>query len=196
VSGAVDRAVEFVSADIDLVAQGIDLVKENIEELRSIAREYGARRGTLRSFVDRITLHDEHALRHDRVNLLTVHAAKGLEFAAVFLVVWKRAAAALTGSRTGVRDRGGTTAVLCRLTRPAGISTSHMPILASWLDRQRWDGSVALWVRLEVLTLICDSQSEQQRNQPAGGVAGERVKHPRWDLGTVLAVEGKDGIPW
>jgi len=193
VNGAVDQAVEFVSADIDMVAQGIDLVKENIEELRSIAREHGARRGTLRSFVDRITLHDDHALLHDRVNLLTVHAAKGLEFAAVFLVGLEEGLLphrrALEQESEIEEERRLCYVGLTRASRHLYLSYAHARVVAGQATVGRGSrfvgeiGSINLDLRL----------SKRTAAKPRLPVVspGERVKHPRWDLGTVLAVEGK-----
>jgi len=193
VSGVVDQAVEFVSADIDLVAQGIDLVKENLEELRSIAHEYGARRGTLRSFVDRITLHDENTLLQNRVNLLTVHAAKGLEFAAVFLVGLEEGLLphrrALEQDSEIEEERRLCYVGLTRASRHLYLSYAHARVVAGQATVGRVSrfvgeiGSINLDLRLST------RMAAKPRLQAVS--PGERVKHPRWDLGTVLAVEGK-----
>ena len=193
VSGVVDQAAEFVSADIDLMAQGIDLVKENIEELRSIAREYGARRGTLRSFVDRITLHDENTLLQDRVNLLTVHSAKGLEFAAVFLVGLEEGLLpyrrALDQEAAIEEERRLCYVGLTRASRHLYLSYAHARFVAG----QATVGRVSRFVS-EIGSINLDLRlSKPTAAKPRLQVVspGERVKHPRWDLGTVLVVEGK-----
>jgi len=193
VSGLVDQAAEFVAADTDLMAQGIDQVKEHIEELRSISREYGARRGTLRGFVDRITLHDENALVHDRVNLLTLHAAKGLEFAAVFLVGLEEGLLphrrALEQESEIEEERRLCYVGLTRASQYLYLSYAHARFVAG----QSTVGRVSRFVG-EIGSINLDLRlSKRTAGNPRLRAAspGERVKHPRWDLGTVLAVEGK-----
>jgi len=63
----------------------------NIQELLSVARDYGqlAARAGLEMFLEQVALvsaSDERSDQQDAVTLITLHAAKGLEFPVVFLV--------------------------------------------------------------------------------------------------------------
>jgi DNA helicase II / ATP-dependent DNA helicase PcrA len=68
-----------------------DVRWENVQELRSVAAEYAEveREGTLASFLEEIALvsdiDDPSADQPDAVTLITLHAAKGLEYPVVFL---------------------------------------------------------------------------------------------------------------
>lgn len=65
--------------------------KENVDELISKAREWEMfnKNGTLQEFLEELSLKsslDEADFDHDRVNMMTIHNGKGLEFTAAFLV--------------------------------------------------------------------------------------------------------------
>ena len=65
--------------------------RENVGELFNVAAEYEkeAQEPTLKDFLDRISLTsdlDDYDEKADRVSLMTLHSAKGLEFPAVFIV--------------------------------------------------------------------------------------------------------------
>lgn len=64
---------------------------ENIDELLSVMMEFerGEERGSLQSFLDQVSLMTEVDLyenKENRVSLMTLHCAKGLEFPVVFMV--------------------------------------------------------------------------------------------------------------
>jgi len=62
---------------------------ENILELRTVAQEYRGREDGLAAFLEGVSLvsdQDNFDEKADRVTLITLHQAKGLEFGAVFLV--------------------------------------------------------------------------------------------------------------
>ncbi len=72
---------------IDEIAQVLKMGGEVIEELKSFARNYG--RNEIPRFLNEVRLVQELDLvdwGQDKVKLLTVHSAKGLEFPVVFLV--------------------------------------------------------------------------------------------------------------
>ncbi len=65
--------------------------RENLDELLRVATEFESREpeGTARQFLDEVSLvadSDDLNAERDRVNLMTLHTAKGLEFPVVFLV--------------------------------------------------------------------------------------------------------------
>ncbi len=62
---------------------------ENLKELLNVASEFEDEEDPLREFLDRVTLttsQDEEEEGSDRVTLMTLHAAKGLEFSVVFMI--------------------------------------------------------------------------------------------------------------
>ncbi len=76
-----DRAVEYHGFAIES-----DKSLETLSRLRSLA---GDLKGDVKTFLDSLTLErgiDHAALRGDRVALMTLHAAKGLEWPVVFIV--------------------------------------------------------------------------------------------------------------
>ena len=62
---------------------------ENLDELLAAARAFGVQGGTLGGFLDQLALvsdQDTYRQRADACTMMTLHAAKGLEFPIVFLV--------------------------------------------------------------------------------------------------------------
>lgn len=67
--------------------------KENIEELKNVAGSYGSEPGSLQALLEGIALieseqnkNDKENTQNNRVTLMTVHGAKGLEFPVVFMI--------------------------------------------------------------------------------------------------------------
>jgi len=82
----VARLVELVHR---FLAEQRDLDEQEEERLRQLARHAASHDDSLAAFLEKITLQSEtdaYDLRADRVTLMTLHSAKGLEFPVVFIV--------------------------------------------------------------------------------------------------------------
>jgi DNA helicase-2/ATP-dependent DNA helicase PcrA len=82
-------AEEAIAATIEGLDDGLASVDrgdacEQLAELRTIVRELGGRT-TLRETVERLSPHDSQEVTPAQVSLMSLHAAKGLEFSVVFL---------------------------------------------------------------------------------------------------------------
>lgn len=198
---AVLPLVQAVSAAIEAGAEGIDAptamereaALENLEELRSIAAEFDARRAGIRDLVDRLSLGTDSPGRPRGVSLMTLHAAKGLEFSAVFvagleeglLPHWR----ALDHDVEVEEERR-----LCYV----GITRARQRVFLSYAHARLVGGQALLGHQSRFLGEIGSDNvtlklSPRRAAKPrlASANVGERVSHPRWHAGTIVAVEGR-----
>jgi DNA helicase-2/ATP-dependent DNA helicase PcrA len=192
---------------------------ENLRELLAGAEDFesgnaetGDERGSLALFLDQVALVsdvDQAELRDDRVSLMTVHSAKGLEFPVVFLVGMEEGIfphhAASRDERSVEEERR-----LCYV----GMTRAMERLTLCWAQERRRFGSRTYGVPSRFLREIPARLVEQPdgaRRAPAAareerrfdyaydqsgdagqaGIApGLRVRHPVFGPGTVLAVSG------
>ena len=111
---------------------------ENLKELVRALAEFDS----LSGFLDHVALvmENEETAAGDRVNLMTLHGAKGLEFDTVFLPGWEEGVFPNQRSldESGARAEGGTRLAYVGLTRArkrAIVShAAHRRIYANWQD--------------------------------------------------------------
>jgi DNA helicase II / ATP-dependent DNA helicase PcrA len=185
--GAVEPEIERLSAAAREAAE------DNLAELRSIVREFRVGRGTLRAFLDRMMLATGTEPDSPGVRLMTLHAAKGLEFDTVFLPGLEEG---IVPHRRSLDDPGaveeerrllyvGMTRARLRLH----LSYSHVRLLGGQIaggSRSRFLGEIGL----EDMNLVLSERAASRPRLHAVS-EGERIDHVRWGPGTVASVEGK-----
>ncbi len=187
---------------------------ENLRELVAAAEDFGRAnpegdgRSPLELFLDQVSLVsdlDAYDRREDRVSLMTVHTAKGLEFPVVFVVGMEEG---IFPHSAALRDANGLEEER-RLCYVAMTRAMQRLVLTSAAERVRYGarswGVPSRFLREippEVLTLAPGSRAERAPSGPsldysyaqdeAGGVVspGLRVRHPIFGPGTILEVSG------
>jgi DNA helicase-2/ATP-dependent DNA helicase PcrA len=188
----VEEAITSTEADAGDLGDA-SAVRENLDELRSVAREYGVRKQTLRSFVDRVTLGEHVPADESTVRLMTLHAAKGLESPVIFI----------TGLEEGLlphRRSMDTDASIEEERRLCyvGMTRARELLYLSYAHGRTLGGHVALGHPSRFIgeigrTNMTLKVSETSRSRPRLHAVrpGERVMHARWSEGTVVTVEGE-----
>ncbi|TAM60410.1 DUF3553 domain-containing protein [bacterium] len=188
---------------------------ENLEELVSVARQFeeNNRGATLDDFLTNVALItdlDRMDDRHDRVTLMTLHAAKGLEFPAVFL----------TGLEEGVfpHNRALGDQQECEEERRlayVGITRAMERLTLTYAQRRTLFGNTYAYPPsrfLDEMSSIERIGSTAYVPRPQGGrwrdvampevapapalasvMRGDRVRHPKWGEGTVRTLTGAGG---
>jgi DNA helicase II / ATP-dependent DNA helicase PcrA len=198
---------------------------ENLRELLAAAEDFaranaeapGDERSALELFLDQVALVadvDSYDRRDDRVSMMTVHSAKGLEFPIVYLVGMEegvfphsnsmRDAAGLEEERrlcyvgmTRAMERLTITSAAERLrygSRSYGVPSRFLSEIPAEVT-ERIGGRVQGRVRRtrEVGASHYDySYAQSDPGEAATGIArGMRVRHPNFGTGTVLSVTGR-----
>lgn len=197
-----------LAADKDPQAQAR---RENLQELVSVAREFAAEEeDTLANFLNHVALLtdlDTADLEQDRVTLMTLHAAKGLEFSTVFLAgleegIFPHARALLDEDELEEERR------LCYV----GITRAKRRLFLSWARCRTIYGNITMCQPSRFLAEIPPSllapvtawgtppqapARTERITAPAaatagvagGWRAGDRVRHAKWGVGTIVAVK-------
>ncbi|MDQ2742720.1 MAG: UvrD-helicase domain-containing protein [Chloroflexota bacterium] len=189
-----DLAIGLVHADLeDLSPMGREETRENLDELRTIAAEYAAQRGTLRGFLDRLPPVEEgDGKPAEGVHLMTLHAAKGLEYPVVFLPGLEEGLLphrrSLDTDAALEEERRLCYVGMTRAQKSLFLSYAHGRLLAG----QAWIGHVSRFLGEMGAGNITLQISDQAAARPRLTMVqvGERVFHQRWDAGTVEFVEG------
>jgi len=188
---------------------------ENLEELVSVAKQFEEtnRGATLDDFLTNIALItdlDRMDDENDRVTLMTLHAAKGLEFPIVFL----------TGLEEGIfpHNRALSEQQECEEERRlayVGLTRAMERLTLSYAQRRTVFGNTYAYPPSRFLSEMPSVQhvgSSARVSRPQGGrwrdVAmpetrvepalsavsrGDRVRHPKWGEGTVRSLTGAGG---
>jgi DNA helicase-2/ATP-dependent DNA helicase PcrA len=187
---------------------------ENLRELVAAAEDFGRAnagdeaRSVLELFLDQVSLVsdlDAYDRREDRVSLMTVHTAKGLEFPVVFVVGMEEG---IFPHSASLRDQGGIEEER-RLCYVAMTRAMERLVLTSAAERLRWGsrsfGVPSRFLReipAEVTRTAPGARAERaagptidysyaQPDDDGGVVApGLRVRHPVFGPGTILEVSG------
>jgi DNA helicase-2/ATP-dependent DNA helicase PcrA len=188
----VDEAIRAAESDLARLDDPA-AATENLEELRSVAVEYDHRKHTLRSFVDRLTLGEAGAAEGDAVCLMTLHAAKGLESPVVFmpgleegLLPHRRS---LEAGSTLEEERRLCYVGMTRARDLLYFSYTHGRMLGGQISLGQPSRFIAEIGRANLALKISEHSRRRPRLQAVR--AGQRVTHPRWADGTVVAVEGE-----
>lgn len=196
-----ERSLEHVvDAAIRAAAEGIaesaatesELAQENLEELRGVVRESESKRGTLRALVDRLTMQADHESRSSGMWLMSLHAAKGLEFPVVFLpgleegiLPYRRA---LENEREIEEERRLCYVGMTRASERLHLSYAHSRMLRGQTQMGQPSRFVAEIGQANLVQRVSRQASAKPRLFEVR--PGERVRHSRWKAGTVLQVEG------
>jgi DNA helicase-2/ATP-dependent DNA helicase PcrA len=189
----VNAAIEATTLDLSPVHRDIDALVENLNELRAVVRELDAGRATLRGLVDRLHLEGEREEREAGVNLLSLHAAKGLEYRAVFVIGLEEGTLphrrALEADDDIEEERRLLYVGMTRARERLYLTHAHMRFLgghASIGGASRFLSEVGAGRMRTVL-------SSRTTNRPrlTSVTPGDQVTHQRWGPGTVLSVEGR-----
>jgi DNA helicase-2/ATP-dependent DNA helicase PcrA len=192
-TAVVEQAIVATRADLAALGEDGEATAENLDELLGVAQEVQATRGSLRDLVDRLTVEPDERSRAGEVQLLSLHAAKGLEFQAVFVIGLEEGL--LPHRRSLDRDedieeeRRLAYVGMTRARDLLYLSHAHMRFLGGQAlvgAPSRFLGEIGTH-HLEVEI----SERTTARPRLATVAAGERVHHQRWGAGTVLSVEGK-----
>lgn len=188
---ALDAAIDAVKAESETSPER-DVIAENLDELRTVIQEFAGGRATARDFVDRLAVGSEARQKPDGAHLMTLHSAKGLEFDAVFiagleegLLPHRRA----LGSQEAIEEERRLCYVgMTRARSHLSVSYAHARLLGG----QAMIGHSSRFIDesgRENLTVLTSHRAPHRPRLHAVR-AGERVRHPRWREGTVMAVEG------
>jgi DNA helicase-2/ATP-dependent DNA helicase PcrA len=189
----IERTISVAQPDLELGASDPESVRENLAELCSLARDLESVRGTLQGLVDRLAAQSDVKSSGNGVSLLTLHAAKGLEFSVVFLLGMEEGLLPHRHSMdrerdieeerrlcyvgmTRARDRLVLTSAVARLFGGQAMSSEPSRFLAEM-------------GRPNLTHEIVRAASTQQRLSSVR--QGEIVSHQRWGRGTVVSVEGR-----
>jgi DNA helicase-2/ATP-dependent DNA helicase PcrA len=189
----VSAAVEATLTDLGGRERASDDVVETLEELRSVADELHGVRGTLRSLVDRTAMSHDGAPEREGVNLLSLHAAKGLEFDGVFVVGLEEGLLphrrSLDSDAAVEEERRLLFVGMTRAREYLFLTHARMRLLGG----HALVGGASRFLReigaANVKTEL--SPRSAQRPRLATVHVGERVRHQRWGLGTVVSIEGR-----
>lgn len=198
--------------------------KENVGEFLSVAKDYVDSNpdGNLQDFLENVALVsdvDEFEEEESKVTLMTLHAAKGLEFPIVFLVgmdegLFPHSRTLMDESQIEEERRlayvGITRAerqlyVTNASTRTMyGRISAHLP--SRFLDEipqdlveeykrrssmpDRLQGQVPSQQRLSILSKPIATNLPKKRPVDSSWKAGDKVRHKLWGVGTVLEVIG------
>ncbi|MGH2449156.1 MAG: ATP-dependent helicase, partial [Chloroflexota bacterium] len=80
-----DRTIDIVDTGLAGTELQLETARENLAELRSLHLELERDRITLAQLIERLVLAEDPRRKSEGVNLLSLHAAKGLEFPVVFV---------------------------------------------------------------------------------------------------------------
>jgi DNA helicase-2/ATP-dependent DNA helicase PcrA len=223
---AIARALERSGTLRALEAEGTTEAETRLENLRELllgAEDFAAAnagqadgRSPLEQFLDQVALVsdlDSAELRHDRVSLMTVHSAKGLEFPVVYVVGLEEG---VLPHQSASRDRGALEEErrLCYVA----MTRARERLALCWARERRRYGSRSFGtpsrfldeIPRELVERLGAPEWETREAGPAydysydqtrgaggsgaaeeGGVArGMRVRHPIFGPGTVLEVVG------
>ncbi len=189
---------------------------ENLQELLNAVSEGVERGETLADFLDRAALvsdadnYDEHA----RVTLLTLHSAKGLEFDHVFLVGLEEGV--FPHSRSSARkEELEEERRLCYvgMTRARKTVTLTRAVYRRISGKARLESSAPSRFLREIPGELVDTAEgslteagatrryepdaeysyspEEFARRDANPLIGQRVRHPTYGLGTIIAVDGE-----
>ncbi len=188
---------------------------DNLAELKQAIYDFARRAGeevTLGNYLDHAALFTnmDQAERAQAVKLMTIHAAKGLEFPAVFLCGLSEGI--FPGKRANTREKLEEERRLCYvaftrakdrlfLSDAAGTnydgSFRYPSRFLFNAEKENVEYAVPLDPDLEerAMEQIRKTEDTQTRPQQPGGLVGKRVLHPVFGEGTVIGVpRGQEGI--
>ena len=204
---AVLRAIEYEAFLKDLEssggAEGVDRV-ENMRELLAYAHDFDRREpeGGLRGFLAEVSLvadADDYEEEVDRVSLLTLHSAKGLEFPVVFLV----------GCEEGLLPHARSVDEPAALEEErrlfyVGLTRARERVLLTYTRTRSHFGEGITSVPSRFLAEIPaellegfgppeapDEVGESPPEFDGGLSGGDLVEHPQFGRGRVVAVSGR-----
>jgi DNA helicase-2/ATP-dependent DNA helicase PcrA len=183
---------------------------ENVEELRRAVREYDSEhpRGSLEEFLNETALvrsRSDEAPDEPRVTLMTLHAAKGLEFRYVFLAALEEGLLPHSRSldtETGIEEERrlfyvGITRAQKRLTlsyaktrmQGPGAGYTAPSRFLSEIPSELLDGSLRARSDLSFFEDTASYVPEYDSSEPPFS-PGDRVVHQRFGLGNVIDISG------
>lgn len=189
----VEAAILPVAAGLDdLAPLERETALDNLNELRSVVAEMAGARGTVREFLARFVLTGSAGDDGQGVHLMSLHAAKGLEFDVVFLTGLEEGLLPHRRSLDSVpgveEERRLCYVGMTRAREMLYLSYAHARLLGGQFQIGHVSRFVAEMGRGNVALRVSPTVSARPRL--AAVTPGERVTHPRWHDGTVEAVEG------
>lgn len=188
----VDAAIQAAGSDLEAAGTMTESVLEDFAEVRAVAEMHQARRGTLRSLLDSMTLDDSASDSPDGVSLMSLHSAKGLEYRAVFLAGVEEGllphARSLQRASEVEEERR-----LCYVGMTRAKEMLHISYAQARLFGGRGStGQPSRFIQEIGLHNMVLKVTTAKRTAPrlATTRTGDRVRHTRWGTGTVEFVEG------
>jgi DNA helicase-2/ATP-dependent DNA helicase PcrA len=191
----VEAAIAAALADFDSGPDTSDPAgpAAELDELLQIFRELGPHRATLRDLVDRLSLHSQSTDRPDGIALLSLHAAKGLEFTVVFIAGLEEGLLphrrALDTKQEIEEERRLCYVGMTRAQKVLCLSYAHLRMLGG----QALTGGPSRFLAEIGPANLSTQFSPVKFSRPRllSAKPGDRVDHTRWRVGTVTAVEGQ-----
>ncbi len=188
-----EHAISAARPDLEAGSDDHESLNENLGELRSLVREFDSGRGTLPGLIDRLAIQSDVQAKGQGVSLLTLHAAKGLEFSTVFLVGMEEG---LLPHRRAM-DREIDIEEERRLCY-VGVTRARDRLflthaLARFLGGQALAGEPSRFLREMGRHNLAHERLERVPSTPRLKFVqeGEIVSHSRWGRGTVISIEGR-----
>ena len=177
---------------MEAVGMLTESVREDFAEVQAMAHVHQARRGTLRSLVDAMTLEDSAHEGAGGVDVMSLHTAKGLEYRVVFLAGMEEGLLPHTRSLQRPVDVEEERR-LCYV----GMTRAKELLYLSYAQARLFGGhgttgQPSRFIQEIGLHNMVLKVTPANRIKPrlATTRTGDRVRHTRWGTGTVEGVEG------
>lgn len=189
-AGAIEWAIEVAGLVHDVPASDPDAGV--LAELRSALRSMAGSRGTIGTLIAALPLQDDSGPAEDGVRLMSLHAAKGLEFDTVFLAGVEEG---LLPHRHAMERADGLEEErrLCYV----GVTRTKRKLYMTYtrtrtLGGRALQGSISRFVaEMGRGNVRLRSTGRRTVHRRLSAVRpGDRVRHDRWHNGTVVAIEG------
>jgi DNA helicase-2/ATP-dependent DNA helicase PcrA len=188
----VEAALSAAESDLDAEGMLTDSVLEDFGEVRTVSRLHQARRGTLRSLLDSMTLDDSTSNLSNVVSLMSLHSAKGLEYRAVFMSGVEEGLLPHARSLQRTADLEEERR-LCYVGMTRAREMLHLSYAQARLSGGRGTtGQPSRFIQEIGLHNMVLKVTTAKRIKPrlATTRTGDRVRHTHWGTGTVEEVEG------
>ena len=149
---------------------------ENLKELVGALAEFESMAG----FLEHVSLvmDNDEAAADDKVTLMTVHAAKGLEFETVFLPGWEEG---IFPNQRALEEGGGAALEEERRLAYVGLTRARKRAIVSYASRRLVYGS---WQSANISRFVTEMPHENVTHYaPRGLVTGRPARHGGLDLG-------------
>jgi DNA helicase II / ATP-dependent DNA helicase PcrA len=186
-------AIDATIQDLEGVNREREDIQESGDELLTVARELDGGRGTVRGLIDHMSIYTDDTKSVEGVHLLSLHAAKGLEFSAVFITGLEEGVLphrrALESDEEIAEERRLCYVGMTRARERLYLCHAHVRFLGGHAIIGGPSRFLAEIGNANMRTVVSKRASRAPRLVSVR--PGECVRHQRWGIGTVVSVEGR-----